>query len=260
MFEMRGDDMARVVSDLIRERLIEPYVDADLRSFDLSIDHRNQTNDTVTLDAAQALKVHNVRGVKCATLRVEKDVLEKYHFKRTWMSPNGAIGNALGGDVFRKPIACRKMPPLVKQWRRPIIIARHAFGDQYKGQDYVAPGSGTLQNKYSPTMGAPYNNHAFYLPVRGTLREELACSSPRGSASSCTPCQDSTRPLKMLLPAKLQGQLPPSKVLAVGDLLQASHGVCMFLQRGHCQPAHLAALETPETSGSTRRVAHAVAL
>ncbi|KAH7931895.1 hypothetical protein HPB49_025805 [Dermacentor silvarum] len=163
---MRGDDMARVVSDLIRERLIEPYVDADLRSFDLSIEHRNQTNDTVTLDAAQALKVHNVRGVKCATLTAEKDVLEKYHFKRTWMSPNGVIGNALGGDVFRKPIACRNIPPLVKQWRRPIIIARHAFGDQYKGQDYVAPGSGTLQNKYSPTMGAPYNNHVASLCIR----------------------------------------------------------------------------------------------
>ncbi|XP_037557507.1 isocitrate dehydrogenase [NADP] cytoplasmic-like, partial [Dermacentor silvarum] len=139
--EMRGGDMARVVWDQVWERLVEKYVDADLRSFDLSIEHRNQTNDTVTLNAAQALK----------------DVLEKYHLKRTWMSPNGVIRNALGGDVFQKSIACRNIPPLVKQWRRSIIIARHAFGVQYNSQDFVVPGPGTLQIKYSPSIGAPYN-------------------------------------------------------------------------------------------------------
>ncbi|KAH6938487.1 hypothetical protein HPB50_010006 [Hyalomma asiaticum] len=154
--EMRGDDMARVVWDLVRERLIQPYVDADLQVFDLSIEHRNQTNDMVTLEAAEALKTHNV-GVKCATITAEKDVLEKYHLKRMWMSPNAAIRNALGGAVFREPIVCRNIPPLVKQWRKPIIIARHAFGDQYNGKDFVVPGPGTLQIKYSPTIGAPYN-------------------------------------------------------------------------------------------------------
>ncbi|KAL3186801.1 hypothetical protein MRX96_026948 [Rhipicephalus microplus] len=154
--EMRGDDMARVVWDLVRERLIQPYVDADLQVFDLSIEHRNQTNDMITLEAAEALKTHNV-GVKCATITAEKDVLEKYHLKRMWMSPNAAIRNALGGAVFREPIVCRNIPPLVKQWRKPIIIARHAFGDQYNGKDFVVPGPGTLQIKYSPTIGAPYD-------------------------------------------------------------------------------------------------------
>ncbi|KAH9369813.1 hypothetical protein HPB48_019152 [Haemaphysalis longicornis] len=118
--EMRGDDMARVVWDLVREKLIEPYVQADLNVFDLSIENRNTTNDAVTLEAADALKTFNV-GVKCATITAEKDVLEKYHLKRMFKSPNAAIRNALGGAVFREPIVCRNIPPLVKQWRKPII-------------------------------------------------------------------------------------------------------------------------------------------
>ncbi|XP_037566688.1 isocitrate dehydrogenase [NADP] cytoplasmic-like [Dermacentor silvarum] len=123
---------------------MELYVDANLRAFDLSIEHRKEINDTITLQATQAL---------------EEVVLEKYHLKRTWMSPNGAIRSALGGDVSRKPMVYRHIPPLVKQWRRPIIIARHAFSDQYNSQDFMVPGPGTLQIKYSPTMGASYNIH-----------------------------------------------------------------------------------------------------
>ncbi|XP_049519162.1 isocitrate dehydrogenase [NADP] cytoplasmic-like [Dermacentor silvarum] len=157
--EMRGEDMARIVGDLVPERPIEPYVDTDLRVFDLSIEHGNQTNDMVTLEATRALKVDNVGGVKGATFTAEKDVLEKYRFKRTWMSHNTAICNALGGDVFRKPMVCRNIPPLVKHWRRAIIIARHAFSDQYNDQGFVVPGPGTLQPKYSPSMGAANNIH-----------------------------------------------------------------------------------------------------
>ncbi|XP_037566618.1 isocitrate dehydrogenase [NADP] cytoplasmic-like [Dermacentor silvarum] len=148
--------MARVVGHLLQESIIEPCVDTDQRAFHLSIEHRNQTNDNVILEAAQALKLHNV-GVKCATITAEKDVAEKYHLKRTWMSPNAAIRNALGGDVFRKPIACRNVPPLMNQWRRSIITACHAFGDQYNSQDFVVRGTGTLQIKYSPSIGAPCN-------------------------------------------------------------------------------------------------------
>ncbi|KAH7978620.1 hypothetical protein HPB49_006152 [Dermacentor silvarum] len=168
--EMRGDDMAHIVGDLVRERLIEPYVDAYLRAFDLSIEHRNQTNDTVTLETTQALKVHNARGVKGATITAEKDVLEKQ--KRTRMSPNDAIRKALGGDVFRKVMVCRSIPPLANQWRRPIIIPRHVFGDQYNGQDVMVPGPGTLQIKHSPTVGAAYNYHCELVNVvpRSTLR------------------------------------------------------------------------------------------
>ncbi|XP_037557672.2 isocitrate dehydrogenase [NADP] cytoplasmic [Dermacentor silvarum] len=164
---IRDDDMGRAVWDLVRKRLVQPYVDDDPRLFDLSIEHRNQTNDTIYLEAAQAYKMHNV-GVKCATITAEKDVLEKYHLKRLWMSPNGAIRNAHGGDVFRKPIACRNIPPLMNQWRRSIIIARHAFGDQYNSQDFVVPGPGTLQIKYSPSIGATYNRDA-RCPVRNFL-------------------------------------------------------------------------------------------
>ncbi|XP_037566595.1 isocitrate dehydrogenase [NADP] cytoplasmic [Dermacentor silvarum] len=131
--------MAGVAGDLLHESLIELCVDTDLRAFHLSIEHRNQTNDSVTLEAAQ-------------------DVVEKYHLKHTWMSPNAAIRNTLGGDVFRKPNASRNIPPLMNQWRRSIITARHAFGDQYNSQDFVVPGSGTLQIKYSPSIGAPYNH------------------------------------------------------------------------------------------------------
>ncbi|XP_037558012.1 isocitrate dehydrogenase [NADP] cytoplasmic-like, partial [Dermacentor silvarum] len=126
VIEMWGDDMARVVWDLVRPPRRSRY---------------------------------NVGGVKCAIITAEKDVLEKCHLKRTWMLPNGAIRSALGGDVSRKPMVYRHIPPLVKQWRRPIIIARHAFSDQYNGQDFVVPGPGTLQIKYSPTVGASYNIH-----------------------------------------------------------------------------------------------------
>ncbi|KAH7977853.1 hypothetical protein HPB49_003761 [Dermacentor silvarum] len=154
--EIWGDDMAHVVWDLVHERLIEPYVDADLTVFDLSMKHRHQINGTVTLDAPQALKIRDV-GVKCATITAEKVVLEKYYLKRMWMSPNTAIRNALGGAVFPELIVCRNIPPRVKQWCRPIIIARHAFRDQYNGKDFVVPRPGTLQIKYSPTIGARYN-------------------------------------------------------------------------------------------------------
>ncbi|KAH7979961.1 hypothetical protein HPB49_012197 [Dermacentor silvarum] len=155
---------------------MELYVDANLRAFDLSIEHRKEINDTITLQATQALEVHNVGGVKCAIITAEKDVLEKCHLKRTWMSPNSAIRNALGGDVSRKPMVYRHIPPLVKQWRRPIIIARHAFSDQYNGQDFVVPGPGTLQIKYSPTVGASYNIHLWH----SILEEHNAVpSSPR---------------------------------------------------------------------------------
>ncbi|CAN7952062.1 isocitrate dehydrogenase [NADP] cytoplasmic [Ixodes scapularis] len=154
--DLRGDDMARVVWDLVREKLILPYVDMDLKAFDLSIENRNQTNDLVTLEATEALKLYNV-GVKCATITAEKDVLEMYHLKRMWKSPNSAIRNALGGALFREPIVCRNIPPLVKQWRKPIIIARHAYGDQYKGKDFVVPGPGVLEIRYTPVTGSPYH-------------------------------------------------------------------------------------------------------
>lgn len=154
--ELRGDDMARVVWELVREKLILPYVDADIKAFDLSIENRNVSDDKVTLDATRALKIYNV-GVKCATITAEKDVLGMYHLKRMWQSPNAAIRNSLGGALFREPIICRNIPPLIKRWQKPIIIARHAFGDQYSGKDFVVPGPGSLEIRYTPVLGSPYH-------------------------------------------------------------------------------------------------------
>ncbi|XP_064472740.1 isocitrate dehydrogenase [NADP] cytoplasmic-like [Ornithodoros turicata] len=154
--ELRGDDMARVVWDLVREKVVLPFVNVDLKAFDLSIENRNQTNDIVTLEATDALRIYNV-GVKCATITAEKDVLEMYHLKRMFKSPNAAIRNCLGGAIFREPIVCKNVPPLVKQWRKPIIIARHAFGDQYNCRDFVVPGPGSLEIRYTPVTGSPYH-------------------------------------------------------------------------------------------------------
>ncbi|KAH7980029.1 hypothetical protein HPB49_012785 [Dermacentor silvarum] len=163
--EIRGDDMARFDWYFVRERLIQPCVDAHLRVFDKAIERLNQINYTVTLEATQAFKIHNV-GVKRATITAENDVLEKYHLKRMCVSPNAAIHNTLGGTIFREPKVCRNIPPVVKQWCKPIVIARHAFDYQRNGKDFVVLGPG-IQIKYSPAMGAPYNlDVIYYVAVR----------------------------------------------------------------------------------------------
>ncbi|XP_077523945.1 isocitrate dehydrogenase [NADP] cytoplasmic-like [Amblyomma americanum] len=154
--EMPGDDMSRVIWDLVRDKLILPYVDIDLKVFDLSIANRNETDNMVTLQARDALKRYNC-GVKCATITAERDVLEMYQLKHMWQSPNSVIRNSLGGALFREPIICANVPPLVKQWRKPIVVARHAFGDQHIGRDFVVPGPGTLEVSFTPTIGSPYH-------------------------------------------------------------------------------------------------------
>ncbi|KAK8787390.1 hypothetical protein V5799_022839 [Amblyomma americanum] len=146
--EMPGDDMSRVIRDLMRDKLILPYVDIDLKVFDLSIANRNETDNMVTLQARDALKRYNC-GVKCATITAERDVLEMYQLKHMWQSPNSIIRNSLRGALFREPIICANVPPLVKQWRKPIVVARHA--------DFVVPGPGTLEVSFTPTIGSPYH-------------------------------------------------------------------------------------------------------
>lgn len=148
--EMQGDEMTRIIWDLIKEKLILPYVDLNLHFFDLGIEHRDATKDQVTIDCAEAIKKYNV-GVKCATITPDEDRVKEFNLSKMWKSPNGTIRNILGGTVFREPIICKNVPRLVNTWAKPIVIGRHAFGDQYRATDFVVPGNGKLEVTWTPT-------------------------------------------------------------------------------------------------------------
>ncbi|HEX7744218.1 MAG TPA: NADP-dependent isocitrate dehydrogenase [Micromonosporaceae bacterium] len=150
--ELDGDEMTRIIWKQIREQLILPYLDVDLQYFDLSIQHRDATDDQVTVDAANAIKQHGV-GVKCATITPDEARVAEFDLKKMWRSPNGTIRNILGGVVFREPIAMANVPRLVPSWKKPIVIGRHAHGDQYKATDFVVPGPGTLTISFQPEDG-----------------------------------------------------------------------------------------------------------
>jgi isocitrate dehydrogenase len=147
--EIQGDEMTRVIWDLIKEKLILPYLDIELHYYDLGIENREATKDQVTIDAANAIKKYNV-GVKCATITPDEVRVKEFNLQKMWKSPNGTIRNILGGTVFREPIICKNVPRLVTCWKKPIIIGRHAFGDQYKATDFVVPGPGKLEIKWTP--------------------------------------------------------------------------------------------------------------
>ena len=151
--ELDGDEMTRIIWQLIKDKLILPYLDVPLASFDLSIQTRDATDDQVTVDAAHAIKEHGV-GVKCATITPDEARVEEFGLKQMWRSPNGTIRNILGGVVFREPIICRNVPRLVPGWTKPIVIGRHAHGDQYRATDFVVPGPGTVTMTYTPADGA----------------------------------------------------------------------------------------------------------
>ena len=150
--ELDGDEMTRIIWQFIKDRLIHPYLDVDLEYYDLSIESRDATNDQVTIDAANAIKKHGV-GVKCATITPDEARVEEFGLKQMWKSPNGTIRNILGGVVFREPIIISNIPRLVPGWTKPIVIGRHAHGDQYKATDYKAPGAGTVTLTFSPADG-----------------------------------------------------------------------------------------------------------
>lgn len=151
--ELDGDEMTRILWAFIKERLILPYLDIDLRYYDLGIEHRDATDDQVTVDAANAIKRHGV-GVKCATITPDEARVEEFGLKRMWSSPNGTIRNILGGVIFREPIVCRNIPRPVPAWEKPIVIGRHAHADQYKAADFVVPGPGTVTITYAPEDGS----------------------------------------------------------------------------------------------------------
>ena len=151
--ELDGDEMTRIIWDLIKKKLILPYLDIDLHYYDLGVEYRDQTNDQVTVDAAEAIQKHGV-GVKCATITPDEDRVEEFNLKEMWKSPNGTIRNILGGTVFREPIICSNIPRLVPGWTQPIVIGRHAFGDQYRATDFVVPAKGKLSMKWVSEDGS----------------------------------------------------------------------------------------------------------
>jgi len=165
--ELDGDEMTRIIWHFIKDKLILPYLDVDLKYYDLGIEHRDATDDKVTLEAARAIKQYGV-GVKCATITPDEARVEEFHLKQMWRSPNGTIRNELDGTVFREPIICSNVPRLVPSWTQPIVIGRHAFGDQYRATDFVVPGEGTLTITFTPKDGSgPVTRTVFEFPGGG---------------------------------------------------------------------------------------------
>ncbi|MGB0718598.1 MAG: NADP-dependent isocitrate dehydrogenase, partial [Alphaproteobacteria bacterium] len=150
--ELDGDEMTRIIWEFIKERLILPYLDVDLKYYDLGIEKRDQTNDQITVDAANAIKKYRV-GVKCATITPDEARVEEFDLKKMYRSPNGTIRNIIGGTIFRAPIVMQNVPRLVPGWTHPIVIGRHAFGDQYRATDTLVPGPGKLRMVFEPTDG-----------------------------------------------------------------------------------------------------------
>jgi len=185
--ELDGDEMTRIIWAMIRERLILPYLEIDLKYFDLGIEHRDATNDQVTIDAANAIKQYGV-GVKCATITPDEARVAEFGLKQMWKSPNGTIRNILDGTVFREPIICRNVPRLVPGWNQPIVVARHAFGDQYRATDFVVPGPGELRITFTPADGgAPIDQRVFEFSGGGGVALAMynVDASIRGFARAC---------------------------------------------------------------------------
>ena len=145
--ELDGDEMTRIIWDFIKKKLILPYLDLDIKYYDLGIKNRDKTSDKVTIDSANAIKKFGV-GIKCATITPDEARVTEFGLKKMWRSPNGTIRNILGGTVFRQPIICKNIPKYVPGWTKPIVIGRHAFGDQYRATDFLVPGSGKLFLKF----------------------------------------------------------------------------------------------------------------
>ncbi len=150
--ELDGDEMTRIIWAFIKDKLILPYLDVDLKYYDLSIQKRDETDDQITIDSAEAIKEHSV-GIKCATITPDEGRVEEFGLKEMWRSPNGTIRNIIGGTIFREPIICKNVPRLVPGWTKPIVIGRHAFGDQYRAIDIIVPGAGKLIMRFEPDEG-----------------------------------------------------------------------------------------------------------
>ena len=165
--ELDGDEMTRIIWSFIKEKLILPYLDINLKYYDLGMESRDKTDDQITVDCAKAIQKYNV-GVKCATITPDEDRVEEFKLKKMWKSPNGTIRNILGGTIFREPIICKNVPRLVPHWTSPIVIGRHAFGDQYRATDFKVPGKGKLTVKWESEDGSQNIEHeVFNFPSSG---------------------------------------------------------------------------------------------
>jgi isocitrate dehydrogenase len=184
--EMDGDEMTRIIWKKIREELILPYLDVDLKYFDLSVEHRDATSDQVTIDSANATKQYGV-AVKCATITPDKNRVKEFNLKQMWKSPNGTIRNILDGTIFREPIICQNVPRLVAHWNKPVVVARHGFGDQYRATDIHFDGPGTLKMIFTPKDGsAPIEREVFQAPGAGIAMAMYNLdASIRGFAQAC---------------------------------------------------------------------------
>jgi len=158
--ELDGDEMARIMWAMIKEKLILPHLDIDLKYYDLAVQKRDETADKITVDAAEAIKQYGV-GIKCATITPDEARVKEFNLKKMWKSPNGTIRNILGGTIFREPIICKNVPRLVTSWTKPIVVGRHGFGDQYKATDLVVPGPGKLTLTYTPVGGEPVTHEVY---------------------------------------------------------------------------------------------------
>ncbi|MBL8708170.1 MAG: NADP-dependent isocitrate dehydrogenase [Rhodospirillaceae bacterium] len=184
--ELDGDEMTRIIWAFIKNKLILPYLDIDLKYYDLGVESRDQTGDQITIDAANAIKKYGV-GVKCATITPDEGRVKEFNLKSMWRSPNGTIRNILDGTVFRQPIICKNVPRLVPGWTQPIVIGRHAFGDQYRATDFIVPGKGRLTMTFVPEDGsAPIEKEIFKFPGAGVAMGMYNLDdSIRGFARAC---------------------------------------------------------------------------
>ena len=182
--ELDGDEMTRIIWQWIRERLILPYLDVDLHYYDLGIEERDRTDDKITVEAANAIKKHGV-GVKCATITPDEARVEEFGLKKMWKSPNGTIRNILGGVVFREPIVMKNVPRLVPGWTDPIVVGRHAFGDQYKATDFRVPGPGKLRLVFEGEDGTLIDEEVFQFPSSGVAMAMVGISASIRAIGPC---------------------------------------------------------------------------
>jgi len=184
--ELDGDEMTRIIWAFIKDKLILPYLDVDLKYYDLSVEKRDETDDQITIDSANAIKEYGV-GVKCATITPDEQRVEEFNLKEMWRSPNGTIRNILGGTIFRQPIICKNVPRLVPGWTKPIVIGRHAFGDQYRATDFLFPGAGKLTMRFEPEGGGEAIERTVYEATEAGVAMGMynLDESIRGFARAC---------------------------------------------------------------------------
>ncbi|WP_332687647.1 NADP-dependent isocitrate dehydrogenase, partial [Devosia sp.] len=199
--DLDGDEMTRIIWQAIKDKLITPYLDLPIEYYDLSVENRDATNDQVTIDSAHAIQKYGV-GIKCATITPDEQRVEEFKLKKMWKSPNGTIRNILGGVIFREPIICKNVPRLVPGWTQPIIVGRHAFGDQYRATDFRFPGKGTLTIKFTGEDGQVIEHEVYQAPGAGVAMamynlddsiRDFAYSSLNYALDRGVPCYLSTK-------------------------------------------------------------------